>query len=161
MLTESDIENFSDAVVYGDFDLVKEMIKNTPEIINSQDKWGFTALHNVMSEEQFEIIRYLVSNDVKVNIQNEVGIAPLHLACYKENAKLLFDAGADINLKDKNGNTPLHILAADGEERIEVIEYLISIGANKEIKNNSMETPLDISNSRKDFDMVRVLNKKN
>jgi ankyrin repeat protein len=161
MLTEIDLEKFSNAVVYGDFDLVKEMLKNRPEIINSQDKWGFSALHNVMSEEQFEIIKYLISKNVLVNIQNDEGIAPLHLACYKENAELLFHAGADINLKDNNGNTPLHILAADGEENIEVVEYLLSIGANKEIKNNSNKTPLDISKLREDFDMIKVLNKKN
>lgn len=149
-------EEFSDAVVYGNFDRVKEMISENPEIINLTDEYGFTVLHNVMSEEQPEIITYLISKGANVNCQNDEGIAPLHLACYKENAKFLLDPGADINLKDKNGNTPLHILAAEGDDAFVVVKYLLSKGADKNIKNNFGDSPYSISESREDKKMMRL-----
>ncbi len=48
--------------------------------------------------------------------------------------------GADINATDENGNTPLILFTYEGE--MELIEYLISVGANLDIQNNDGETAL-------------------
>jgi ankyrin repeat protein len=150
-------DEFSKAVLYGDFDKVRQMVTADHAIINQPDKYGFCPLHNVMTEEQFDTVAYLIANGADVNIQNDVGITPLHLAAYPENAKLLLDAGAVIDIQDNNGNTPLHILAAEGRESYEVLEFLIQHRANKTLKNKEGKTALDIATNRNDRANMNLL----
>jgi len=144
-------------VVFGEVEKVKEMIAERPELVNAQDDYGFSALHNVMCEEQAEIISMLIANGADVNLKNEEGISALHLACYAENAKLLLDAGADINQADNVGNAPLHTHAANGEESEEVVEYLILKGADKKVKNSAGSTALDVAVKREDAVLIQLL----
>ena len=143
-------ENFSDLVVFGDIKGIKKQISLNKEIINSKDEYGFTALHNVMAEEQIEAIQLIINNGANVNTQNNDGIAPLHLAAYIENVDILLENGARINITDNNGNTALHVLASEGDDYNDIIEHLLLNGADKSIKNNNGETPLDIAISRQD-----------
>lgn len=160
MIAQENIREFSNAVVFGDFEKVKKMVKDNSEIINSQDKYEFSALHNVMSEEQFEIVEYLIKNGANVNIQNDEGISPLHLAGWLENAKLLLNAGAEVDIIDHQGNTPLHIIAQEVDEELGVlvIEYLISKNANKDLKNNAGKTPLNIAIEAGNEEIINYLN---
>lgn len=157
MITEKEVRKFSDAVVFGDFNKVKQMIVDKPVVINSQDEYGFSALHNVMSEEQFEIVAYLIKNGANVNIQNDQGISPLHLAGYPKNVELLLNAGAEIDIIDFQGNTPLHIIASETDEYIDVVEYLISRNANRNLKNKAGQTPLNIAIEAGNEAMINVL----
>lgn len=157
MITEKEVRKFSDAVVFGDFNKVKQMIADKPAVINSQDEYGFSALHNVMSEEQFEIVAYLIKNGANVNIQNDQGISPLHLAGYPKNVELLLNAGAEIDIIDFQGNTPLHIIASETDEYIDVVEYLISRNANRNLKNKAGQTPLNIAIEAGNEAMINVL----
>lgn len=157
MITEKEVRKFSDAVVFGDFNKVKQMIADKPAVINSQDEYGFSALHNVMSEEQFEIVAYLIKNGANVNIQNDQGISPLHLAGYPKNVELLLNAGAEIDIIDFQGNTPLHSIASETDEYIDVVEYLISRNANRNLKNKAGQTPLNIAIEAGNEAMINVL----
>ncbi len=155
--TNEAIEKFSDAVVFGDLKEAKSLIAKYPQIVNAKDKYGFTALHNIMTEEQFEILELLLVEGADPNVKNDEGIASLHLAAWVKNADLLLKAGANINTVDLQGNTPLHILAGDGEERAEVIKFLISKGANKELKNKKGETAFEIAQLRHSDDVLDLL----
>ncbi len=158
MIDEELIESFSDAVVFGELGKVIEMISETPKLINAQDKYGFTALHNVMCEEQMETISFLITNGANLNIKNDQGISPIHLACYVENAELLLNSGADINQLDNQGNAPLHNQTSNGEESQEVIEYLIAKGADKMLKNEDGQLPIDIAKMRSNTAIIELLN---
>ena len=59
-----------------------------------------------------------------------------------EAVKQHLDAGADVNVKDTIGLTPLHMAAGDG--RKEVAELLIAKGSEVNAKIEGM-TPLDIA----------------
>ena len=54
-----------------------------------------------------EIIKLLIDEGADVNAKDDDGHTPLHLTSYKEQALLLITKGADVNAKDKNGFTPL------------------------------------------------------
>lgn len=152
-----DVQAFSDAVLYGDEEKARTMWTAIPALVNAGDESGFTALHNVMSEEQWELVRELIAQGADVNIQNQYGIAPLHLACYPEWVDLLLENGADLHITDTQGNTPLHIQAAEGEMAMDVIEKLLEKGADPQRKNQAGQSPIDIARSRKDRRNLRLL----
>ena len=61
---------------------------------------------------------------------------------------LLLDFGADVNAKDRDGNTPLH-RAANWFSRQDVVELLVAHGARL-LKNNAGKSPLDVLSSKAD-----------
>ena len=82
-----------------------------------------------------------------VNMGNKGGLS-LHAALYNEwdspnfeFIELLMDAGADVNLKDGNGTTPLHVTAT-GVAKKDSILLLLESGAEVNALNNRGETPL-------------------
>ena len=60
-----------------------------------------------------------------------------------EYVKLLLENGADLNCKDANGSTPLHIAVKKRNQQ--VAELLIQRGASMIVKNNFGLTPRDES----------------
>ncbi|EAY18222.1 hypothetical protein TVAG_122880 [Trichomonas vaginalis G3] len=82
----------------------------------------------------------------------------LHEASFKGNLKLiqyLVSCGCNIEMKDKNGNTPLIIACSSGH--LEVVKYFISIGANKETKTKSGNTPLIMASFKGHIEIVKYL----
>jgi ankyrin repeat protein len=58
--------------------------------------------------------------------------------------KFLVSKGADVNSKDNDGQSPIHVVASGGENaNIEIAKFLISNGADVNARNNIGSTPLD------------------
>lgn len=90
----------------------------------------------------------LIEAKVDLNIQDsKTGKTPLHEAViegHKNVVRALMDAGADVNIQDKNGNTPLHI--AIGLGRIDVALALIEAeNIRLDIKDSDNKTPFDLA----------------
>lgn len=76
--------------------------------------------------------------------QNESGETPLLLACYRKDqesfVRLLVNIGANVNLADDCGNTPLIVSAAD--DRLKTVRLLVDRGADVNAQNVEGDTPL-------------------
>lgn len=92
---------------------------------------------NVTAEDYFTLPSWLVKN-VKETV-----------------LKLLLDAGAYIEAKNKSGNTAVHIAAIKGDEFI--INLLLKEGANVNAKNNVGHTPLYLAAQKGKEGTVKLL----
>ena len=124
-------------------DNIKTLIKQGADI-HQIDNDGWTALHYAARDAKSEIIEYLLSLGVKVNMVSNIGQTPLMCACYDggrlDNIKTLIKQGADIHQIDNDGGTALHYAARNAKS--EIIEYLLSLGLKVNMVSNSGQTPL-------------------
>lgn len=90
----------------------------------------------------------LVDKGVDVNKADNSGNTALLLhidnhICDKEAVKALVKAGADVNAKNKFGDTPLHMAIKEGKEM--VARFLIKKGADYQAANDKGDTPVDMA----------------
>jgi len=93
------------------------------------------------------------------------GRTPLLLACYKdgtdttlEMVRALLDAGADPNITDSRGKTPLHGACWYG--RVQIVKALLDSNANVNAKSNSKNsnnTPIHVASTRGHSKIMRML----
>ena len=72
-----------------------------------------------------------------------------------EIAQFLIDHGAQIESKNRNGNTALHIAAGKGS--LEVVKFLVESGAYIDMRNNHNQTPVYISNRNGHKEIAKYL----
>lgn len=72
-----------------------------------------------------------------------------------EMARLLIDNGADLNIRNDEGFTPLHWAAGEGQKELVVI--LIVHGADVNARNKRGWTPLRWAEAQSQKEMVRIL----
>jgi len=78
---------------------------------------GKTAVHVAVEEAYTHILKVLLEFNPNLELEDGEGEKPLHACAFNnqpEAARLLLDAGADINCKNLKGNTPLMIAGALG-----------------------------------------------
>lgn len=89
------------------------------------------------------VLRRLHREGEDVDKSNSEGIAPIHMAATLDAhlVNVLLDLGANINIVDDNGNTPLHY--ATGNCNILTMKALLLRGADKKIKNKLGQLAID------------------
>ncbi|GGD87429.1 hypothetical protein GCM10011515_03720 [Tsuneonella deserti] len=86
------------------------------------------------------------------------GETALHITVRRRDetwTKFLLDRGANPNLADKKGVTPLALAASLGF--VEGVELLVKNGARVDVPNSAGETPLISAVHRRDMAMIRLL----
>lgn len=108
---------------------------------------GCTPLHLAAKQGHSEVIAVLLSSRVKCDfpVRNSNTTALL-LACMAGHSTVveqLLDAGADPQVEDLNGNTPLHFTSRDGNYRATYL--LLTAGADPDMPNDLNETAFDMA----------------
>ncbi len=149
-----------EASALGKYDFVNEIIESNPELIHSFSEDGFTPLSLSAYFGNEDVTRLLLLNGADPNVpsQNGFHVYPLHSAVasnYTMLAKMLLEAGADINVAQQSGATPLHSAAHNGN--IELLIVLLEAGANVNAKMEDGKTPADKAYERGFIEIAKIL----
>ncbi len=109
----------------GNIDLVRKILKTDVDP-DERDSFGGTALHAAMFQKSTEIITLLINHGFDVNAQGlSNGYTPLHDAVWANNlpaAKLMVAAGAKLDIKNHEGQTPMEKAKSEGKK--ELVDFL-------------------------------------
>jgi hypothetical protein len=121
-----------------------------------------SPLHAAAISGNFEAVRILIEYDpADINARDEGGSTPLLWASgsrYFEDGsvvRLLLEHGADTNVQNQIGRTPLHRASMIGA--LEVVRLLLEHGADVEAKNNVGETALQEAADMEHDEVVELL----
>lgn len=134
---------------------IKMIIAHDPNIVGAQDKDGFTALMRAVSLP--EVTKILIEaittiNSALLNQVNVNNMTALSYAVYNdhfETAKLLVNAGADLNVQDIDGATAL-MLTPDPQ----MVRLLLSAGTDQTVRDKDGDTALIAAISTSDSDEI-------
>ena len=125
--------------------IVDEDVDVSADLVNTFAPDGFTALGLAAFFGHEDVAAYLLSRGAQVNTasHNRMRVMPLHSAVAGRHigiARLLLEAGADVNAKQADGFVPLHGAAQNGQ--VEMIELLMEHGANVNTPDDDGKTAL-------------------
>lgn len=126
----------------GDLKAAKALINAQPTLVFSKDAndGGRTPLHLAVHNDQKAVVELLLVSKADINAKDRDGNTPLHMANNINIVKLLLAKGANVNAKRALDQTPLHYSAIGGNK--DVVELLLAQGANVNAKCRDGWTPL-------------------
>lgn len=146
------------ASVTGDVGKVKALLRCGGIDVNQATDNGSTPLHMAAIAHKTDALEYLIKQkEVKINLTDNDGRTALHKAVMARNTfgcYYLIQKGLNVNARDIQGKTALHIAADNGyDEVVAIFVHLkrqpLKFGdINFDIKDNDGNTPLDIAKSK-------------
>ena len=142
---------------------------------NSADIAGSTPLMNAAGRGNLAAVKALLAKGAKVNAvsdaksSGEVKNGPIKLGKFTplnlattygppELVKTLLDAGADVNVKDIRGMTPLMLAVSSDRQNPEIVRMLLARGADASLKDEFGQTALDWARKNGGAAGIRALN---
>ncbi|XP_068753853.1 E3 ubiquitin-protein ligase MIB2-like [Montipora capricornis] len=154
------------AALKGNARAVSLIVEKSPDLLNIVKEDGFSALHLASLNGHFAVVNALIEAypDIDVNLRNVRQQTPLLLAVDKRHVtitRLLLQNGAQVNLQDDVGDSPLHVVvmyhsmksAGSNVSRKElpatdptfvITKLLVDHGADISQMNKDNKTPLQL-----------------
>jgi ankyrin repeat protein len=129
--------------------------------VNGSSCGGYTALMAAASRGWAEGVKLLLGRGAEANAKTNNQSTALHNACCASSyleasqrscAGLLLQAGADIDARDRGGNTPLLVAAGRGAQNEAVVELLLEHKADVNLVNVRGESALMTASWHHDMD---------
>jgi uncharacterized protein len=135
-----------DAVFRGDISEIQTILDNGIDV-NSVDADNRTPLIHASIDKNIDLVKALIDWGANITIKDFQGMTALHFAAQNYDLALckhLVENGAEVDAQDDNGNTPLWRAEFESGGSTELQDYLISNGANENLKNNHDVSPKDL-----------------
>jgi ankyrin repeat protein len=109
----------------------------------ARNRQGQTPLHKLIEHKHGDILknifdRFPAQKTTFMAAKDENGRTLVHLAALSgdlDTLKFILSLGADVNQRDHNGDTPLH-LAIQSRHPLPIIQLLLDLNANTTLKNS-------------------------
>lgn len=156
---------------YDNADIVRLLIDKGANI-NVVDENKNSILHKAIFQDKLNIVKLLLSLSLKfADTKNNDGDTPLHKASmfsFVDIMKELIKSGADVDVQNNNGLTPL-MLASFGDNeftkhiskysKIEAAKVLLDAGADVNKDDYRGSTALSLAKEEGQKDMIELLKK--
>eukprot|EP00028_Trichosphaerium_sp_Am-I-7-wt_P014155 CAMPEP_0168509936 /NCGR_PEP_ID=MMETSP0405-20121227/1114_1 /TAXON_ID=498012 /ORGANISM="Trichosphaerium sp, Strain Am-I-7 wt" /LENGTH=209 /DNA_ID=CAMNT_0008527573 /DNA_START=63 /DNA_END=692 /DNA_ORIENTATION=+ len=119
--------------------------------MEEEDTAPSTSLFDFARDGTLEPLKQLIKMGADVNEKDEMEMTALHWAADRGSlpvVKELISAGATVNAQDDCKQTPLHVAYAQGDERQDIIAYLIEHGADETMEDEEGKIPKDMMNDQ-------------
>ena len=137
-----------EAAAFGDVDRLTELLSDEPSLVTSYSGDGFTALHFAAFFGRFEAAALLIERGAEVDAFGRgwmTGTA-MHSAVSRlqsDVVRILLEAGANPNVRQSAGWTPLHAAAMNGD--LTSVELLLASGADPTATNDEGRSVIDLA----------------
>eukprot|EP01118_Nematostelium_gracile_P016970 TRINITY_DN7126_c0_g1_i1.p1 TRINITY_DN7126_c0_g1~~TRINITY_DN7126_c0_g1_i1.p1 ORF type:complete len:445 (-),score=75.85 TRINITY_DN7126_c0_g1_i1:134-1384(-) len=160
------------AVRSGNIHIIRSVLsyyRNREMDINAMDDYGWTvlfvAMNHPMDINEDIIPKMLLEHPgIQVEVSAKDGNTPLHYFCKKfrqpnseDIGEMLISRGADVNRRNKNGETPLHKAILNGSLRLMMVKMLIAHKADVNATSDRGETALHYAVRLQRRDLVKTL----
>lgn len=143
------------------FPMVNALIKAKANVDLQNDR-GLSALIIAVGKKDIDMVKLLLAAGANRNLQEEKGNTALHFAIKwrrEDIALCILNNGTqdnfDLNLKDKDGNTPLMLAIEYG--MFELVKSLLLAGADANIVNQKNQNALDKAVELGYYEMFRII----
>jgi hypothetical protein len=151
------------AARHGNVPAVRALLKSGVDIDEEVLEGDFTALQTAVAWQSPEVVKLLIDAGADVNkwdkLDVDVSMPALHLAAEKGNAMitmLLIKAGAEVNLADMEGKTPLWFAVA--EHNMQTVSMLVRSGADVNISpyDEDDKSPMEMAKCEGMMELLRL-----
>ena len=145
----AEIDAYS-AVAIGDLELLRKLIDENPDAVNSSSNRGLGVLHLAIMLDNAKAVKLLLAAGYDVETKNDSDISGwagetslLAATFWKRTdiAELLIEAGANVNAASEKQVTPLHEAVRVGYP--EMVKLLLNNGADAQAVDHTGRTPLE------------------
>ena len=148
------------AAIFGDAVEIEKLLAGDRSLVNAVSPDGWFPLHLAAHFGHADAVLALLNKGAKVDATstNAMRNMALHAAAAgraPKVAKLLLDAGADVNARQSGGWTPLHSVAQSGD--VEFARILTEAGADVGVRAENQQRPLDLALTKGQQAMVDFL----
>lgn len=156
--------NIFEAAALGDTQRVSDWLDDHPNDLDALSDDGFPPLGLAAFFGHEDTAAFLLRNgaDPDLAATNPMQVRPIHAAVANRNeqtgyalAKLLLAHGAEVNVAQHGGWSPLHEAAAHGQN--EIVKLLLEYGANPQAVSDDGKTPVDMAQQNGHKSTVKLL----
>jgi len=148
-----------EAAIDGDWDAVKEWLKHDPSLITVT---GFVSggleaalLHvALMHRLDKDSIKYLIELGADVNTEYDFGGLPLNMTSNVEILECLVSHGANPDVTDWSGRTPLHYAAID-DGGVDVLKFFVGQAIDTSVVDRFGKIALDYADTEEKKRLLR------
>lgn len=159
---ETDWDLANAAAGLGNFVVLERALDREPGLSSARDPSGFALLHTVVErcdpfggDGWVRCLALLVRRGADVNVENQDGNRPLHMARAPMVAPLVA-AGAVVDARNRREETPLLVLASE-QDSLDAMRALLEAGADANARDIDGQTASAIAGQRGEDEKVELL----